>query len=427
MGDPAMANSRLCAWQILRRWSPQGVYAEEMIERAAVQHQLSGPNRALLNAIVLAVLRHRTLLDEWIDHLRDGGKLDDDSREWLRTGLAQCHILGLPDHAAVNETVDLAGRARGLVNAVLRRSLRERSALQQIRRDAPPHVRHSLPEFLMQDWTQRYGTEAVEALGDWCNSPAPVFVRVNGLAKRAAAAVAAIQGAEPFAGPVEGWFRVPEPPRHELSAGLCYVQDPSTGIAPLMLKARPGHTVLDACAAPGGKTAILAEEMENEGLIIATDASAKRLERFRGNMVRMGVNIVESHVHDWEKSPEPAWFRQRFPDGFDRILLDVPCSNTGVLRRRVDARWRLSPDFFRIITAIQRALLMRMLGLLKHGGRLVYSTCSIEPAENIQLVRSVLKEAPGWQLLEDKLLLPHRDGVDGAYAALIERTAKDAE
>lgn len=416
-------NSRFLAWQILRRWSPQGLYAEEMVDRAAVRHQLSGPNRALLNAIVLAVLRHRTLLDAWLHHLRDGGKLDDDSREWLRIGLAQLHILGLPDHAAVNETVSLAGRARGLVNAVLRRSLREKAELQRVRDGAPPHVRHSLPEFLVQDWILRYGADGMEALGNWCNSPAPVYVRVNGLHKRAAAAVAAIPDAEPFEGPVRGWYRVSDPPRAELSAGICYAQDPSTGIAPQMLKARPGHSVLDACAAPGGKTAILAEDMENEGGIIATDSSAKRLERFRDNMSRMGVNIVESHVQDWEKNPEPAWFRQRFHDGFDRILLDVPCSNTGVLRRRVDARWRLQPDFFRLVTATQRTLLMRMLALMKPGGRLVYSTCSIEPQENIQLVRAVLKEAPGWQLLEDKLILPHRDHIDGAYAALIERSA----
>jgi 16S rRNA (cytosine967-C5)-methyltransferase len=415
-------NSRLCAWQVLRRWSPQGTFAEDMVERSAAQHQLSGPNRSLLNAIVLAVLRHRTLLDAWIHHLRDGASLEDDAREWLRIGLVQLHIMGMPEHAAVNETVALAGRARGLVNAVLRRSLREKDALQHLRRSAPAHVRHSLPEFLVQDWTLRHGTEAVEALGEWCNTPAPVYVRVNGLAKRAAAAITALPGAESFEGPVSGWFRVPDPPRTELAAGLCYAQDPSTGIAPHMLRVKPGHTVLDACAAPGGKTAILAEHMANEGILIATDSSAKRLERLRDNMKRMGATIVENHVQDWEHNPEPASFRQRFPDGFDRILLDVPCSNTGVLRRRVDARWRLEPAFFPLIAVTQHALLMRMLGLLKPGGRLVYSTCSIEPCENIQLVRAVLKEAPGWQLLEDKLLLPHRDHVDGAYAALIERS-----
>jgi len=416
-------NSRLCAWRILRQWSTEGLYAEELVDRAAEQNALSGPNRALLNAIVLAVLRHRTLLDAWITHLRDGASLEDDVREWLRLGLAQLFILGMPEHAAVNETVALAGRARGLVNAVLRRALRERESLERQRRDAPPHVRHSLPEWLVTGWMMQFGAEAVEVLGEWCNTPAPVYVRVNELHPRAAAAVAALPGAEPFAGAVSGWYRVPEVPRRELSAGLCYAQDPSTGIAPVMLKVKPGMTVLDACAAPGGKTAILAQEMQNDGTIIATDSSARRLERLRDNLQRLGAASVESHVHDWVHMSEPPAWRTRFPDGFDRILLDVPCSNTGVLRRRVDARWRLQPDFFRAITETQHALLMRMLGLLKPGGRAVYSTCSIEAQENIQLVRAVLREADGWRLLEDKLLLPHRDGVDGAYAALIERTA----
>jgi 16S rRNA (cytosine967-C5)-methyltransferase len=417
-------NSRLCAWRILRHWSPDGLYAEEMVDRAAEREALSGPNRALLNALVMAVLRHRTLLDAWITHLRDGGSLEDEVRDWLRLGLTQLFLLGVPEHAAVNETVALAGRARGLVNAVLRRALRDRGKLEQIRRDAPPEVRHSLPEWLLAGWLKQHGAEAVEALGEWCNSPAPIYVRVNELHPRAAAEVPAIPGAEPFTGPVSGWYRVPEPPRRELTTGLCYAQDPSTGIAPLMLKAKPGMTVLDACAAPGGKTAILAQDMHNEGIIIATDSSTKRLERMRDNLKRLGASIAESHVHDWINMPEPPAWRTRFPDGFDRILLDVPCSNTGVLRRRVDARWRLQPDFFPVITATQQALLLRMLGLLKPGGRLAYSTCSIEPQENIQLVRAVLKEATGWRLLEDKLLLPHRDGVDGAYAALIERTAE---
>ena len=416
-------NSRLCAWRILRRWSPDGLYAEELVDRAAEQEGLSGPNRALLNALVLAVLRNRTLLDAWIMHLRDGGSLEDDVREWLRLGLAQLFLLGMPEHAAVNETVALAGRARGLVNAILRRALRERDALQELRRTAPPHVRHSMPEWLIADWIKRLGAEAAEALGEWCNSPAPVYVRVNELHKHAASAVAGLPGVEAYTGPVTGWYSVTDVPRRELTAGLCYAQDPSTGIAPLILKARPGMNVLDACAAPGGKTAILAQDMENAGIIIATDSSAKRLERLRDNMSRLGAVIVECQVHDWINMPEPASWRTRFPEGFDRILLDVPCSNTGVLRRRVDARWRLTPEFFASVTALQHALLMRMLGLLKVGGRLAYSTCSMEPQENINLVRAVLKEAPGWQLLEDKLILPHRDGVDGAYAALIERIA----
>ena len=413
-------NPRVVAFRVLSSWTPGGVYAEDLVDRAAQRAGLSGPNRGLVFALVMAVLRHETLLDYWIGHLRDG-KLDDGARVWLRIGLAQLFVMGMAPHAAVNETVEQAGRARGLVNAVLRRALREEAGLKAMREHAPASVRHSLPEFLAAKWEQRWGAEALETLGEWNNTPAPVFVRVNGLHAKAGAAVAALPGAEPVEG-YPGWYLVPEPPVRELQAGNCYAQDPSTGIAPLLLRPQPGDVVLDACAAPGGKTAMLGEMMGNRGTLVATDNAAKRLERLKDNMTRMGVT-VETMVHDWEHREAPASLRARFPEGFDRILLDVPCSNTGVLRRRVDVRWRLTPDYTVIVNRTQTAMLARLLGLLKPGGRLVYSTCSIEPDENALLVKGVLRGMPGYQKLEERLLLPHRDGTDGAYAALIERSA----
>jgi 16S rRNA (cytosine967-C5)-methyltransferase len=210
------------------------VYAEDLVDRAAQRAGLSGPNRGLVFALVMAVLRHETLLDYWIGHLRDG-KLDDGARVWLRIGLAQLFVMGMAPHAAVNETVEQAGRARGLVNAVLRRALREEAGLKAMREGAPASVRHSLPEFLAAKWEQRWGAEALEKLGEWNNTPAPVFVRVNGLHAKAGAAVAALPGAEPVEG-YPGWYLVPEPPVRELQAGNCYAQDPSTGIAPLILQ-----------------------------------------------------------------------------------------------------------------------------------------------------------------------------------------------
>ena len=416
--SPLPDNPRRLAWRVLREWSPDGMYAEDMVDRAARRHSLSGPNRALVFAIVMAVLRHRSLLDLWIGHLRDGA-LDDDTRDWLRVGLAQLFVMRLAPHAAVNETVAAAGRARGLVNAVLRRALREESALATLRESAPPSVRHSLPEFLVQRWRERWGADAVEALGAWCNAPAPVYVRVNGLHARAEAAVAGLPGAVALeAHP--GWYEVPEPPVALLQAGHCYAQDPSTGIAPHLLRPEPGHAVLDACAAPGGKTAILAEMTENRAILVATDQSARRLERLKDNLGRLSVS-AEVMLHDWEHREAPGSLLTRFPGGFDRILLDVPCSNTGVLRRRVDVRWRLTPAYLEIVTRTQAAMLRRLLSLLRPGGRLVYSTCSIETEENAALVRAVMAERPGWRVLEDRLLLPHRDGTDGAYASLVER------
>jgi 16S rRNA (cytosine967-C5)-methyltransferase len=414
-----LPNPRAIAWRILGNWSPDGVFAEDLIEKAAQRHGLSGPNRSLVFALVMAVLRHRSLLDAWTNALRGEGKIDPETRNWLRLGLAQLAIMGLPPHAAVHETVQLAGRAKGLVNAILRRAAREPETLAAIRDGAPPWIRHSLPEFLVKSWLARWSPETVEALAAWCNLPAPVFVRVNGLVPNAAASIAHLQDAEALPD-FPGWFRVPEPPLRELQTGLCYAQDPSTGMAPNLLRPHRDHTVLDACAAPGGKTAILAELMQNHGHLIATDNSASRLARLSDNLQRLHAH-AECLLHDWERRDAPASLTSRFPLGFDRILLDAPCSNTGVLRRRVDVRWRLTPEYFAIARRTQSAMLARLLRLLKPGGRLVYSTCSIEPEENTGLVREVLASSPGFRKLEEHSLLPHRDSTDGAYAALIER------
>jgi 16S rRNA (cytosine967-C5)-methyltransferase len=195
------------------------------------------------------------------------------------------------------------------------------------------------------------------------------------------------------------------------------MQDPSTAIAPRLLAPQPGHRVLDACAAPGGKTALLAQLMENQGEIIACDVSPGRLRRLDGNLNRLHVTNAHIEEHDWSDPQIPAFAKP----GFDRILLDVPCSNTGVMRRRVDVRWRLQPDDITAQTQTQTQLLKNCLRVLKPGGILVYSTCSIEPAENEQLVASVLESTPGYEPVKLRHSFPPDDQMDGAFAAAIRR------
>ena len=416
----AESNPRLLAWQILRAWKPEGVYADEMVDHTARRHGLSAPNRAFLNAMVLGVLRNLTLLDAWIDHLRDGGKLDHDTRGWLRLGLAQALLLGLPEHAAVHETVELAGRGRGLVNAVLRRALRERQGLEELKAGAAPEVRFSLPEFLLERWVKRYHPSGMEKLAEWCQTPAPILVRANELIPGSMAKLAAVAGNVALE-EHPGFFRCADLPREALASGMCYAQDPATAAAPLLLSPEPGMKVLDACAAPGGKAALLAQMMGNEGLLVATDSAPKRLERLRANLARLQVRNAETLVHDWEMAGAPGAWQTRFPEGFDRILLDTPCSNTGVIRRRVDVRWRLQPSFLEEVTGRQERLLRRLLPLLRVGGRLAYSTCSIEPEENEGIVKAVLGGMPGFRQLQTRSLVPHLSGTDGAWVSLIER------
>ena len=417
---PPSADSRQLAWEVLRQWKPEGLFAEDLIDRAARQHRLSGPNRGLLNALVLATLRHRCLLDLWIDHLREGGPLQRELRDLLRLGLVQIMLMELPEHAAVNETVELAGRAKALVNAILRRAVRSRAELMALREAAPPEVRDSLPLFLLQRWRNNLGAKAAEALGVWVNQPAPVIVRANKIKYRAEARVASQPGAVPVAG-FPGFYTVKETPLGLLEEGVCYAQDPSTSLAPLLLAPEKHQTVLDACAAPGGKTAHLAQLMHNHGQILAVDSVEKRVQRLRGNLKNLGIHIAEPLQHDWLAGPLPDFYLQRFPQGFDRILLDAPCSNTGVMRRRVDVRWRLRPDAFQHMQDQQLRLLAALAPLMKKGGKLVYSTCSIEPEENEGVAQRFATAHPNLKLLKMERTLPHRDGVDGGFAALFER------
>jgi 16S rRNA (cytosine967-C5)-methyltransferase len=198
--------------------------------------------------------------------------------------------------------------------------------------------------------------------------------------------------------------------------GLCYVQDPSTLLACDLLGPRPGECVLDACAAPGGKTSYLAELMQNEGRIVACDLYASRVQRLRENLQRLGVTIAETIEHDAMQAGPPL-----APESFDRILVDAPCSNTGVIRRRIDVRWRLTEEDFIRMPVQQLALLRRMATLLKPGGALVYSSCSLEPEENDEVVEQVTMTIPGLRFVESRRTLPFVDKVDGAFAAKFVR------
>jgi 16S rRNA (cytosine967-C5)-methyltransferase len=178
-----------------------------------------------------------------------------------------------------------------------------------------------------------------------------------------------------------------------------------------------GERILDACAAPGGKTSYLAQVMKNEGTIVACDVSPERLARMRENLERLAVSNVEMTRADWLNAPP----QPKEMEKFDRILLDAPCSNSGVIRRRVDVRWRLRPEDFTRMPGVQLALIKNVAPLLKPGGTLVYSTCSIEPEENDEVVRRAAREIPGLKFQTANRTLPFRDKVDGAFAAVFTR------
>jgi 16S rRNA (cytosine967-C5)-methyltransferase len=207
------------------------------------------------------------------------------------------------------------------------------------------------------------------------------------------------------------------PPLESLGSfrdGLFYVQDPSTLLSVSLLDPQPGQAVLDLCAAPGGKTCHIAERMKNEGQLSALDNSESRLKLLRENCDRMRVTCATLGQTDATATGK-----------YDRVLADVPCSNTGVMRRRLDLRWRLSPGGARRLADEQLKLLGQAAAHTKPDGQLVYSTCSIEPEENEQLVARFLEAHPGWRLAAERSLHPVEDHTDGAYAARLTRQAKN--
>lgn len=405
-------SARRCALEALSTWEDTSRFASDILEDLARSLRLSPPDRALAQEILYGTIRNLYLLDELISRFRRGS-LNPLTQNLLRIGLYQLFKTGIAEHAAVNETVELARKhERSLINAILRNAQRKKPDLLAEIETWPLEDRYSHPDFLIKRWIRQYDETSVESLCRWNNEPPLVFARINPLARnrdaldrvRSETQLSLIGESFP------DFFKVAGGPDADwLQEGLIYVQDPSTSLACRLLAPEPGEEVLDACAAPGGKTALLAALMNNEGRITATDNSPPRLDQLRENLQRLAVSNTEVRPADWSE-PGTA---EEFPR-FDAILLDVPCSNTGVMRRRVDVRWRIQERDLARQADNQLALLKSAAGALKPGGRIVYSTCSIDRVENEAVI-----EASGLKVDRIVTSLPWRDGFDGAFAALL--------
>lgn len=408
------ANPRILCVEALRRWEQGPHFADDVLHQLLASKGLSTLDRAFLTDTFYGILRNLSLLDFLIGQLREG-KIDATTRRILRLGLYQVFLMRVPSHAAVNETVSLAGKSRALVNAVLRRAVREHAAMIESIERSEPHVRFSHPMFLVERWARQFGQEHVMELCRWNNTPAEVYVRTNTLRVTTGELLRATDEAELCeAHPLS--LKVAKIPLQWILKGLCYVQDPSTLLACDLLDAQPGERVLDACAAPGGKSSYIAQQMKNTGLLLATDSAPVRLKPLTQNLQRLGVTNTSVQQHDWTTP------KSTLEGGsFDRILVDAPCSNTGVIRRRVDVRWRLTPEDFERMQEKQLQILRNVAPMLRKGGTLVYSTCSLDAEENQQVVARVAHEIPELQFVEEQQALPFRDKTDGAYAAKFTR------
>ncbi len=411
-----------------------GDYIETSLDRELAKHALSPADRRLCQELVFGVVRWQGTLDWLIARKTANRAQKPQLQTLLRLGLYQIFWLErIPPHAAVHETVEQArrdgfGPQSGFVNAVLRGYLREadatRVALEDLKRKDPA-VGYSHPGWLVRRWEQRWGKDLPKLLA-WNNTPPPTFARVNTLKTDPGKLLAQWRGEDvEYDFPRFDWLEEnlvfelkSHPPLTSLPSfqqGCFYIQDPSTLLAVRELAPRPGETVVDFCAAPGGKLTYIAQLMANEGRLVAQDTSPARLKLVQENCARLGVTCVET-VCTKEGLDQAFSLPQS-----DRVLLDAPCSNTGVMRRRVDLRWRITPEEIERLTATQTALLHQAAALVKPGGTLVYSTCSLEPEENQQLVQAFLRERPRFSLEAERELVPFRDGADGAYVVKVRR------
>jgi len=329
--------------------------------------------------------------------------------------LYQVFILKTAEHAAVHETVSIAPQnQRPIVNAILRAATRQRHELLANADAQPLSVRTSHPQFLVERWRQHFGADQAEELCNWNNQPAPIYGRINLLKIDPGIFLQLYPHSRPLPGN-SAFVELNTLPAAALESGHCYIQDPSTVSACELLEPQSGEKILDACAAPGGKANYLAQLMQNRGTIIACDRNPQRLQILKDNILRLGTTIVRAIRYDWTRDDVPKEIAVIAP--FDRVLVDATCTNTGVIRRRIDVRWRLRPADFSRMTNKQFIITRAALQLLKPGGVLVYSTCSLEPEENEQVVRRLLSESRGLRLGAETASLPFRDGFDGAFAA----------
>ena len=406
-----------------------GDFVEDRLEAALAQARLSSIDRHLCQELSYGIIRWQATLDWLIARKTAAREQKPMLRNLLRMGLYQIFWLDrIPGHAAVNETVELARQSgfpsqAGFINAVLRNYLREFDATKLLLaglKKEQPHLGHSHPEWLVARWHTRWGADQTARLMEWNNTPPKAFARVNTL--KADAGKLLLQWREEdveYDFVRQDWidenlvFELKSyPPLGRLPSfqqGLFYVQDSSTLLAVRELDPQPGESVLDLCAAPGGKLTYIAQLMRNEGHLLAHDTASERLKLIEQNCSRLGVTCVQT-VLPSTLNPQPSTL-------FDRILIDAPCSNTGVMRRRVDLRWRIRLEEIGRLRVTQLGLLRQVAALLKPGGTLVYSTCSLELEENGQVVDEFLSEHAAFKLERTRELLPFVEGVDGTYVA----------
>lgn len=446
---PRVTPARACAHAVLRRVFEEGAYADRALHGEARRLGLDGRERALATRLAYGAVQRRATLDHVVERLsgRPVARLEPAVLAALRLGTLQLAYLDrVPAHAAVGESVELAkaaspGGAR-LVNAVLRRAAGEaRRIVAALPEETAEQaaLRHSHPAWIAELWFAALGPDAARALMRAGNEPPETALRANTLRTDPVALRERLPvPSRPAPGLPEGL--VLDAPFDAFGSplwerGLFMPQSRAAMAVARVLAPAPGERVLDLCAAPGGKSTHLAALMAGEGRVVAVERHPGRAEALRRTAARLGAGTVDVRVGDAAQPQEP--------DAYDRVLVDPPCSDLGTLAARPDARWRKRAADVPVMAERQAAILRAGARALRPAGTLVYSTCTISPAENDAVVEAFVAGHPDFSI--DDLgaerasdgpvwdhprvprflqTLPHRDGTDGFFIARLRRSER---
>ncbi len=382
-------NPRKIAIDVLIRVE-QGAYSHIALKEALLKSDISPLDKAFVTELVYGTIRRRNTLDFIINSFVQKRNQRDEIRCILRMGVYQLRYMRVPPSAAVNESVKLVSMfhlegQKGFVNAVLRNVERSKekdflaSVTDPVKRMA---LDYSHPSWIVERYVKKYGAEDAAALLNFNNKPSKNIARVNTLKTTTEELIALLQDegieAEPYLVQdtitVKGQGRILSSESYR--KGLYMIQSPSSVAAALMLAAKSGETVLDACAAPGGKSFVLAQQMEDAGEILATDVHPHKIELIQKGFQFLGIKSAKAECQDWrEWNPE-------LENKFDKVLVDAPCSGLGVLGKRPDSRWRKKASDIQNLVELQREILRNAVRAVKPGGVLMYATCTLTQEEN---------------------------------------------
>jgi len=433
------------AIKILNRIDRTDAYLERMLDNEMKSIELSGPDKALLYEIVHGVVRWQGRLDWILNGFYKGtfSKAIPNLKNALRVALYQVLFLDrVPDYAAVNEVVEFVKKLQGqkpadLVNAVLRNIIRSKNSIRYPDPDEDIvgylSAYYSHPSWMVKRYVARFGKEETEKLLAFNNEKPYLTLRINALKTKPEEFKILLEsvGLKYKQGDyLPEFFKLQNLTNitawEYYAKGYFNIQDESAGLACRLLDVQEGQRVLDMCAAPGGKTAYISALMHSRGEVVAIDRFESRLKLLQKNMTRLTVDCVRSVVVD-------ALEYKDLP--FDRVLVDVPCSGSGTLSKKPDIKWRKDLFDIRNLAKTQSKLLAKAALMVKVGGIIVYSTCSIEPEENFDIVKKFLEENPNFKFesakgkFPDEIIdengciqtLPHIHKTDGAFAARLVR------